>query len=340
MGKQYSVDELVEKSALTVADITNNGGMLNPEQSDAFLRMIQETQTILHDARVEPVDHGTKELDRLGITQRFLDRGTEDDTSQWTNPTAYFAKEQKPTLGKIPINTQKVSGRASVSYETLRRNIEKENFADSLVQAISERVAFDLEDLSLNGDKAINVNVDSYLSLVDGFLKRIKAGAPNNAFDFAGAAFKGTIFRQLIRVVPGKYRRQLSQFRFYVSHSIALAWLDSLAGRQTPGGDVWQTKGDGGNNVGLILPPAYQVPVIACDSMPDNLGPNGDQGTILFTHPKNLIYAIEDQIRILDEFVKARDSLVLYFHAYADSQVEEVNAMSCGFHIQAPIAGS
>ena len=44
--------------------------------------------------------------------------------------------------------------------------------------------------------------------------------------------------------------------------------------------------------------------------------------------PENLILAVEDEIRVVDHLDKYRDSLVLFFHASVDVNVEEENALA------------
>lgn len=327
MGKTYNNEELLRKAAVAVSDITTNGGRLQPEQLDQFLRITQVSQAILREARVEVVSRGQKLLDRTGMTSRFLRPGIEDDRSKWTDPTAYFAKESVPTLQQIPLATKKVSGTSAVSWETLNRNIEKEGFADTLVEILAERAAFDLEDMGVNGDT--DANDSTILDLVDGFMKRVPAA---NRLDWGHAAFNRNVFLRAINAVPARFRRNVSEFRFYVSHGIELAYRDLLAQRGTVGGDVWMTE-DGSLK-------AYGVPVIGVDVMPNDLGTGHDEGQVLFAHPKNLIWAIEDEIRILDEYDKSRDSLVMYFHASVDCAVEEVNAISRVTNVRWNLGGS
>ncbi len=308
----YNNDELLRKAAVAVSDITNGGGVLQPEQLEQFLRITQVSQAILREARVEIVSRGQKLLDRTGMTSQFLGPGVEDDTTQWTDPATFFAGESKPTLASIPLNTKKLTGRTSVSWETLQRNIEKEGFADTLVEIMAERAAFDLEYAGLNGDTTLS-NDGSFdhklLRMYTGFLKRVPAA---NTIDWGHAVINRYAFLQAINSVPARFRRNISEFRFYVSHGIELAYRDLLALRGTPLGDVAQTE-DGTLKV-------YGVPVVGIDSMPNNLGSLQDEGIIFFAHPKNLIWGVED--------------------ASVDVQVEEVNAIAKVVNVQWQLGGS
>ena len=44
--------ELVKRADIAISDLTDNGGMLNPEQANMFIDMVQETPTILNQSRV------------------------------------------------------------------------------------------------------------------------------------------------------------------------------------------------------------------------------------------------------------------------------------------------
>jgi HK97 family phage major capsid protein len=327
MGRPYSNEELLRKAAVAIGDITSGGGKLQPEQLDQFLRITQVSQAILREARVEVVSRGQKLLDRTGMTSRFLRPGIEDDTSIYTDASTRLAKEAVPTLAQISLTTKKVSGQSAVSWETLQRNIEKEGFADTLVEILAERAAFDLEDMGVNGDT--DLDDSTILDLVDGFLKKVPAA---QALDWGHAVFNRNVFLRAINSVPARFRRNISEFRFYVSHGIELAYRDLLAQRGTVLGDVSMTE-DGSLK-------AYGVPVVGVDVMPNNLGTGSDEGVVLFAHPKNLIWAIEDEIRILDQFDRYRDALVLFFHASVDCTVEEVNAIAKVTGIKWNLGGS
>ena len=203
----YDNQELLAKAAVAVSDITNGGGVLQPEQLMQFLRITQVSQAILREARVEVVSRGQKLLDRTGMTSRFLRPGVEDNTLLWTNPSAYFANEAKPTLQSIPLHTQKMDGTSAVSWETLQRNIEKEGFADTLVEIMAERAAFDLEDFGLNGDTTNGSYTGTILAMRNGFLKSVPAA---NSIDWGHAAFNRYAFVQAINSpgpVPSEHQR-------------------------------------------------------------------------------------------------------------------------------------
>jgi|GEM_PF-1570846 len=330
-SNEHLLDEL-QKAAHTVSDITTDGGVLLAEQVEKFVVLAQEQQIILPDARVEIVARGQKEIDTLGISDVFLQPGTEDNTTLYTDPTTYLGEEAKATTGKISLSTVYLEGRTAISRETLRRNIERENFADSLIQIISNRAGYDMELLGVRGDTTLPATTkeNKLLRLKNGYLKLVPAA---NKVYWGGEAFSPNAFAHVINKVAAKYRRRPSECRLYVSHGIALAyqlWLSK--NKATSVGDQATVAGSVGTYMG--------VPVIGCDSLPDTTVGGAVYGKILFSNPKNLIWAIEDQIEIEDEIIKARNSMVIYFRAYVDPTVEVAAAMASCEDVAFEIEGS
>lgn len=315
MGQTYDTTELIAKAALKLQDLNANGGVMLPEQLDTFLRIMQESQKILGEARVEVVGRGQKVLDRVGLTSEFLRPGIEADTSLYTNPTQRIANLTKPTLGKIELNCFKVSGDMMISWEALRRNIEREDFVDTLIEIAAKRAGFDIERLSVNGVKSPTPT--TLLELEDGFLQRVPV---SNRINWNSQPLSRKVFGDLIRKIPARFLQNKSEWRFYVSWGIEQAYRELLASRGTALGDIAATE-DGQLR-------AYGIPVVGCDSMPDTGGSDQDEGVILLCHPQNLIYAVEDQLRVVDMFDKWADSLVLFFHASIDIAVEEPMALA------------
>jgi len=68
--------EIINKAEMTLASL-KSGGMMNPTQANTFIRMVQDTPTILNDARVIPMDHDAQKFEKIGFGQRILRAGEE-----------------------------------------------------------------------------------------------------------------------------------------------------------------------------------------------------------------------------------------------------------------------
>ena len=80
--------EVIEKAEMTLASL-KSGGMMNPTQANAFIRMVQDTPTIL----------------RVALT-----------------------KDQKsvPSISTVNLSTKEVIAEVNITYDTLENNIEQE----------------------------------------------------------------------------------------------------------------------------------------------------------------------------------------------------------------------
>lgn len=298
-------NQIIEKATMTLQDLAN-GGQMNPEQSAQFLRMVQNAPTIMRSARFVPMNGDSRTIEKIGFGQRILRPATE--------ATALNASDRAvPTTGKIALNAKEVIAEVNISYDTLENNIEGANLHDTIVQMIAERAAVDIEELALNGDTA---SADTYLKLIDGFLKKANA----HTVDAASAAITKEIFKNAQKVVPAKYQRDPAAWRYYMSHSVALDWKDSVAGRQTALGD---RALEGGQAT------AYGVPVEGVAML--NPYDNGAGITVtdgLYTHPQNLIVGMSRNIRMeFDKDIRAR-TFIIVLTAKVDVQIEEVDAVA------------
>lgn len=71
-----SNNELLMKVDMPLATLASSG-LMNPEQADTFIRMMQNTPTILRDARVVPMASDTRKVEKLGFGTRILRPGQE-----------------------------------------------------------------------------------------------------------------------------------------------------------------------------------------------------------------------------------------------------------------------
>lgn len=304
--------ELLKKADITVADLAANGGLLNPEQSNEFLRKLLIQPTILPQTRVVTMNSPQKKIEKIGFATRILRPATSGvslDPSQ----------RSKPTTETITLNTKEVIAEVRLPYDVIEDNIERGNIGthqdvggtptsggikDTIMSMIAERVALDLEELALLGDTASG---DPYLALVDGWLKN----ATSNVVDANGAPLTKDVFKQGLKGLPDQYKRNLSSLRQWVSMNQEIEYRDSLANRETALGDA-NVQGTG---------PAYAfgTQVQGVGLMPNTQG--------IFTYPKNLITGIQRSIHIeTDKDITARVYIIVVT-LRIDFQYEEEEAV-------------
>lgn len=288
--------EVLQRADIALADLSSNGGMLAPEQSNAFLDMVLEQPTILKQVRQVRMAGPERKINKIGFASRILRAasqtgGAEDNGSNGR----YVAKADraKPTTSQITLNTKEVIAEIRLPYEVLEDNIEGASLESHIMRLIAERAAIDLEELVLAGDTASG---DAYLALMDGYMKRMSSNVVNNA----SAGITPTLFKNGLLAMPQRYHRNLNQMKHFVSVANTIKYRDVVANRGTGYGDSMLTGTQPIYAYGVAV---EQAPMLAA------IG-SGNQG--LFTFPQNLLFGIQRDIRVeTDKDIRSREYIIV-----------------------------
>lgn len=264
--------QLIAKGAITTGAL-ETGGRLNPEQANKFIDYMVDQSAFLKDIRTERMDGPTKDLDFIGVASRIIRKGVE-------------AKEPTETAGiqtsKKQLNTVEVILPADISISFLEDNIERAGAEDHIARMLALQFANDLTDLSWNGDIDIEDTNDwkDFLSIDDGFIKLAKISTQTHKFDTEGSTdYKGKVFHGMLSLLPNKWKANKAELRFYVSPTVAEAYIEQLTVRQTAWGDELLQTGK--------LPQYKGVTIFPVDYIPDDV--------IILTPRKNLAIGIQRQ---------------------------------------------
>lgn len=321
-----SNNEIIRKADFALADLAS-GGLLNDEQSNTFLRKLLAQPTILRSSRTVTMNAPQRQINKIGFGKRILRAaasGVALDTAAVDgafNPLTEATARAKPTTSQVLLSTKEVIAEVRLPYDVIEDNIERGNInaaganqnnqpiqgglKDTIVDMIAERAALDLEELALNGDESV-VATDPYLGMVDGFLVQ----TTSNVVNVAGAISR-TAFKNGLKTMPDQYLRNRAAMRHYVSHDNEIEYRDTLAQRETAGGD--------GLIQGYAPVYAFGVPVEPVSLMP---AANG-----LFTFPQNLIFGIQRQISIEVDKIITERVFVIVLTARVDFKIEEEEAV-------------
>lgn len=304
--------DIIRKVDLAVSQLQANGGYLNPEQANQFIRMVQDQPTLLREVRTVRMSAPQRKIEKIGFGSRILRRAPASGTA------LEASKRAAPTTGTVTLNTKEVIAEVHIPYDVLEDNIERENLEDTLMAQIAERVSVDLEELLVLGDTG---SADEYLSLLDGAIAQ--AAANGHLVDISGwtdRSFNKAVLKEAILNMPPKYLRNRAALRFYVDHENETEWRDFLADRQTQLGD---------NRLEGYRPVmAFGVPIATAVHVPT--------AKMLFTHPKNLIWGVQRDISIeTDKDIRAR-TLIVVVTLRVDFVIEEPDAVVLVDGIQNP----
>lgn len=296
---------LSQKADLALSQLTTNGGLLDAEQNETFIRNLIDQPTMLRAVRTVPMNTPEAKINKIGFGQRILKvapQGTapyQQDTGA-NNRWLPAADRSAPTTSQISMKTKEVMAEVRIPYEVLEDNIERGGMADTVLALIAERASLDLEELLLLGDTA---SLDPYLALHNGILKRVTS----NVVDAGAAAISATVFNNLKKAIPTRFRRNTGAMRFFSSMDRECDYRLNVAGRGTDLGDAILTS----NNPLPVL----GVPLVSAALMPN--------ANLLFTDPQNIIFGIQRNVRIeQDRDIRSRE-IIIVLTARVAIQIEE-----------------
>ena len=294
--------QVVEKAMIAVSDLINDGGYLNPQQANEFIRKLVDQPTILRDLRVERMNSPVMEINKIGFSSRILRAAPASGTALASGDRA------APATEKVTLTTKEIIAEVPIPYDVLEDNIERGSLEDTIMDLITERAARDLEELIVLGDTG---SADSYLALFNGVLKL----ATSHVVDYTDSALASVdrgLFKDMLKAMPSKYLRDRARMAFYVSPNAEVEYADSIAARETVLGDSKVTRDYVGNS-------PFGVPLKAAALMPDS--------QVLFTHPKNIILGIQRDVMIETERVIAARMINIVLTMRVALQFEEEDAV-------------
>lgn len=310
--------ELIRKADLVISDLTSNGGYLNPEQSNAFIRKLLVAPTLLAQVRRVTMSAPIRKINKISFASRILNAGTGGTGG---NTVALGSNQRaKPTTEQIQLQTHEVIAEIHLPYDVIEDNIEGGNigtyneggnpqmaggFRDTIVSLIAERVAIDLEEQALLGDTSSG---DAFLAQANGYLKLIQS----NVVDAGNQQINRTILKNAMKTLPSQYRRNRGALGHFVSTEQEIEYRDTLASRETSLGDAQLQS----------TAPVYAAgsPVVGVPLMP------GSQG--LLTNPLNLIFGVQRDIMMeTDKIITARQYVIVVTARVAVQIEEELAAV-------------
>jgi len=237
------------------------------------------------------------------------------------DPSAEKTARAKPITEQITLTTKEVIAQINLPYDLIEDNIERGGIGtyneagaprasggivDTILTLVAERAALDLEELAIMGDTSIG-SADTYLDLVDGFLKRLDGGQIVNA---ASAPISRKILTDGMKLLPSQYRRNRAGLMHFVATEQEIDYRETIAQRETSVGDAQTTS------VAPVF--AAGAPLNGVALMPNAKG--------ILTNPLNLLFGIQRNIHFeTDKDITAREYIIVVT-ARVDFQIEETEA--------------
>jgi hypothetical protein len=268
---------LLQKADLALSDLTSAGGMLQPAQAAKFMRIMIKASKLLQMATVTPMRSPIQLIEKIRFGSRILRQASE--------AVALPASDRaKPDLGKVQLSAQLFKAEVRLDNEVLEDSIERSELRQTIMQLMAERISSDMEDVLINGD---TTSSDGLLIALDGLLKQ----ATSHVVDGGVAQLNKTLLRDIMKTMPNEFLRNKKALAYFTSVNSEINYRDSLASRQTPGGD--DTLSTMQSTVNYTGVPVHDIPLF-----PETLGSAQNCTDVLFTDPKNATVGIWRNIRV------------------------------------------
>lgn len=318
------VDDVLKAGITEVSDL--GLAILQPQKFDKFVRVVQEKTVLLPEARYIKMESHRVDIDRISFIGRILDSLKDASGNIRELEASEFAK---PVLNTNRLDSEDFQAIASIRDDTLRKNIEKGGFEDTLIDLFGEAAGRDLEEFCILADTDMSYAQDHVLSKTDGWVKlaanAVYGVGAGKDFDPAGATYPENMFEAMLDALPKQYLGARSDWRFNVIYSVEKAWRKLLKARKTPLGDEFTTKAAPLAFEGI---PLQRVPML---ERAKAIAAGGPGDVCLLSHPDNMVWGIFFEVTIEREREAKKHRTDFVLTVEGDAHYEDENAAVAAF---------
>lgn len=293
-----------------------NWGLLNTSQAKEFYETIVDESVFLKNARTQLLAAPSHDFYKIDINGRVV-----HPTPVWGNLDPANAVE--PWTETSTLDTKKVYIYWFLHYDTLEDNIEWDNLKNTLTRMIGAAAANDIEDLCLYGNSDTDSPyrpwepwADPLLFSANGFFNLVKDKGHN--YDAGGAALSLTMFSDMLKQLPTKFRNRKERLRWYMSPNMEEELRSILQNRTTQLWDMTITKDDELKLRGIIV-----VPV-----------PRMKDTDVILTYRENLINGVWRQMTMRSQEQILKDGVDYTITMRSGFQVQDADAVVFTQNIQ------
>lgn len=273
--------EAVKKGDIAVSDLVSDGGYLQPEQEDRFMRKVYASSPFLNAIRTIQMNAPKRKIHKIGITGNFLNKAPASGTA------LDAAKRSKVFTEYVELTTTELIGVMYVPYDVIEDNIERGALESTIMDDIlPPKVARDLENVVINGN---TLSADGLLSSFDGVCKQLTTGSNVYAFNDVTGTIDDDVYGDMLEYLPYEYRENEALLTYFNHQSVSDAYFRFRRLRQTAEGDRMV---DTGHMVDMSF---RGIPIRKTYRMPTT--------QMLLTVPQNIILGMQRGI----QFETARD---------------------------------
>jgi len=298
------------------SDTIGDNGLLNPKQSERFIKDFIETAEFLGFVDVQP------KSERSGIFYH-IDMAN-PATVAAVEGTEYSDETGSVTHSKWDFNMKKRRTQFEMTWEDGAWTIEGGNYLTTIKDIWLQRWGVDTEILATLGDEDLYVApatpMEKLIDINDGFFTQLTAENGCNILDASGLTDTfptHTMFASAWNLIPQRYRRfARGNYRWITSTRVCTDYRNWLASRQTGLGDAVLQ--------GQVNLSPQGIPILNANGadglgvVPEDLGVGENESMIILGDPKNFVWLPHREFKLMNRYIQEKDSFRWTGYAYDD----------------------
>lgn len=299
------LNERIVSKAGTISTAGLESGLLNPEQARKFIQQTFEATNLGGLVRHVMRTAKTGEIDKIGIASRIIRKKTENTDDNYRAGVKTSQIEYATTAVRLPWE---------ITEETLRENIEGQNFEKITTDLMTRQLGVDLEDLYINGDVDTPSDDPDYdfLKINDGWIKQLMNNAHvEDRSSKDSGAMSIDVYYDALQQIPNKYNN--GRLRWLMSPKRKQEWDRYL---------LKQILEKGGGVPESIYKSPAAVPAVEVPSLSND--------KIILSDPQNLIvvntYSVKVRKTTEGREAIMQDKRFYVIHLDYDPIIEETDA--------------
>jgi hypothetical protein len=268
----------LQKADLALSDLTSGGGILQPETAQKFMRILIDESVVMKLATVVPMKSYKMEVPKIRFAGRILRAGQ-------VGVALAAGDRSKPNTTNVELDAALFKAEVRLPNEVLEDNIERDQLKQTIMQLMGEAISRDMDEVVVQGDPASS----------DPFLANLPAGgmlvqSTSHVVDAQTQTLNKNVLKSQLKTMPTPFLRNSSMLKYLTHNYAEIDFRDTIASRQTPGGDSYLLESGEASYSG--------IPVVKVPLFPTNLGSGTNCTDVVLTDPKNVTVGIWREIRM------------------------------------------
>ena len=307
-----------------------NGGAINPgwkqqTEIDRFLELVENTPSILNDARfiqMESIEHDISYLRVKARLQSMKKLSGDNKGAPLQKDYTTALEETVPEFSRSKLEAEPFSIFTYTSKLFLKTNIEKETFLPHIEAILAERAGYSAENIGMYGIKDENTNSTDGVHQINGVFKQLEIIADsyetNVAIDrkapmgyFKDIDASKPLVPQVKKMITQftKQRGKRSNAKIYVSTEFEGLLIEEADERPTERGDNLYFDSNGQLKL-------WGVPISQADFLdePDN----GFEEQILMADPDSIVFGFVNEIESENDYELSAKAYLSTVDVYFD----------------------